>query len=321
MPFISPGRARKPGSALTQHHYDMAATIQRFTEDTLISIANMLHEETGLDSLCLAGGVALNCVANARILEETPFKKVFVQPAAGDAGAALGAAAYAYSSLLGCGAVQVMDDAYLGPDFTDKQIEKELLSSGCTFKKLPDPELYPYVAARIAGNAIVGWFQGRMEFGPRALGNRSILANPADPEMKDILNKRVKHRETFRPYAPVVLQDRASDFFQAKQFSPFMLLAANVRPQKRDLIPAVTHVDGTARVQTVNPRQNDKLCNLISAFEKITGLPVLLNTSFNVRGEPIVCSPADAIRVFSSTKIDILVMGNFVLEKNLKNAG
>lgn len=309
------GKPRKRGEPLTQRHYDMAATLQQLTEDILIGIAGRLHAATKAQALCMAGGVALNCVANGRILAVTPFEDIFIQPAAGDAGGSLGAAAYVYHSLLNRPRTAAMRDAYLGPEFPESRIEKALSKSGCSYRKLADSALYAHVASRISEQAIVGWFQGRMEFGPRALGNRSILADPRNPAMKDMLNERVKHREPFRPYAPVVHEERASEFFSARRFSPYMLLAADVKPEMRRVIPAVTHVDGTARVQTVNRRQNERLWLLIDHFAQITGVPVILNTSFNVKGEPIVCSPEDAIRTFMGTHMDMLVLGNYILEK------
>jgi len=310
------GKPRSAKDPIEKRHCDMAATVQKLTGDILAGVARRSFDETKLGALCLAGGVALNCVANSRMLEETPFSSVYVQPAAGDAGGALGAAAYAYHSILGRPRAEgLMPTAYLGPEYPDSRVRTVLSGMGRPFKRLDDRELFPYVSGRIAQRRIVGWFQGRMEFGPRALGNRSILADPRDPGMKDLLNERVKHRESFRPYAPVVQEESAAEYFDAKQFSPFMLMAARVLPEKRNVIPAVTHVDNTARVQTVSRSQNERLWLLIESFEKITGVPVLLNTSFNVKGEPIVCSPEDAIRTFADTSMDMLVLGNYILEK------
>jgi carbamoyltransferase len=309
------GKDRKPDDKIEQRHCDIASSLQKFTEDTLVTIINNLYNETKLDKLCLAGGLFLNCVINSKILENTPFKQVFVQPSAGDSGGALGVASYIYHSILGNNRNYVMNDAYLGPDFSSNQIRRALLNNGIAFRELSDTELFPYIAKQIAQNKIVGWFQGRMEFGPRALGNRSILANPCNPEMKELLNSKVKKRESFRPYAPAVLEERVNEFFQIKQLSPFMLLSGIVKDDKISIIPAVTHIDKTARIQTVNKNINPKLWQLIKEFENIMGVPVLINTSFNLRGEPIVCAPQDAISCFRRSKMDCLVLGNYVAEK------
>jgi carbamoyltransferase len=309
------GKERKNGEAVQQRHCDIAASIQKFLEDALINALRKIHKEFGIARLCLGGGVFLNCVANGRILEETPFSEVFIQPAAGDSGGALGAASYIYNTFLGNARNYTMADAYLGPEFSDSHIERILLQQNLEFKELAGDSLMRYVAEKIFQNRIVGWFQGKMEFGPRALGNRSILANPCNPGMKDMLNAKVKNREPFRPYAPAVLEERVSDYFEAKQFSPFMLLAAKVREDKKEMIPAVTHIDGTARVQIVNKTTNPKFWSLLRAFEGISGVPMVINTSFNLRGEPIVCSPAHALDDFLRSEMDVLVMGNFVLEK------
>ena len=311
------GKAREPDADIQQRHCDIAASLQKFTEDTLVLIANHLYRQTKIDKLCLAGGLFLNCIANSKIIEQSPFKDVFIQPAAGDSGGALGAAAYIHNSLLGNPRTFLMNDAYLGPDFSPNQIKKALLNKGMDFKELPDAELFKYVARAISENKIIGWFQGRMEFGPRALGNRSILANPINPQMKDLLNAKVKKRESFRPYAPAVLEERVSEFFEGGQFSPFMLLSGVVKEDKKDIIPSVTHIDKTARLQTVNKNSNPRFWQLIREFENITGVPVLINTSFNLRGEPIVCTPEDAISCFTRSQMDCLVLGNYVLEKPL----
>jgi carbamoyltransferase len=310
------GRARKAEDGLEERHYDIAASLQKIIEDILIGIARRIHQELKLDKLCLAGGLFLNCVANNRILEETPFKELFIQPAAGDGGGALGVASYIYNSMLKDRRNYIMADAYLGPDFSPENIRRFLLSRGVELKELGDAELCRYIAAGIAGEKIIGWFQGRMEFGPRALGNRSILADPRNPKMNDLLNSKVKHREPFRPYAPAVLEERAGDFFQAKQFSPFMLLAAKVRLDKKSLIPAVTHVDGSARVQIVKKETNPKFWLLIKEFENLTGVPMLINTSFNLKGQPIVCTPEDALVAFQDSRMDCLVLENFVIERS-----
>jgi len=309
------GRDRKPQEDIKQRHCDIAASLQKFTEDVLITIANNLYNDSKVDKLCLAGGLFLNCVANSRILENTPFKEVFIQPAAGDSGGALGVASYIYHSILNNNRSCVMQDAYLGPDFSQNQMKRALVNNGINFKEFSDDSLFKYIAQRLSQDKIIGWFQGRMEFGPRALGNRSILANPGNPEMKDLLNQRVKKRESFRPYAPAALEEKITDFFNAKQFSPFMLLSAEVNKDKKTIIPAVTHIDGSARVQSVSKNINPKLWNLIKEFENITGLAVILNTSFNLNREPIVCAPEEAVSCFKRSQMDCLVLGNYVAEK------
>ncbi len=313
------GKARKRESKIEQRHCDIAASLQKFIEETLITIARNLYNETKTDKLCLAGGLFLNCIANSKILEETPFKQIFIQPAAGDSGGALGAASYIYHSILGNQRNYVMTNAYLGPDFPANQIKRILLNYNFVFKELNDSDLVKYIAKELSQNKIVGWFQGRMEFGPRALGNRSILANPCNPNMKELLNSKVKKRESFRPYAPSVLEERAGEFFKLQSPSPFMLLAPQVREGKRELIPGVTHIDGTARVQTVSKNTNPRFWQLIKEFENITGVPVIINTSFNLKGEPIVCTPQDAISSFQRSQMDYLVLGNYVVEKRVKS--
>lgn len=309
------GVPRQPESELTQRHFDLAASLQAFLEDVLLAITRHLHERYRLPDLCLAGGVSLNCVANGRIIRETPFERIFVQPGAGDSGTAVGAAAYAHAQLLGGGRPAPMTDAYLGPAFTDADCERALKEKDIPYRRLPEPDLQEHVAARLAEGRIIGWYQGRMEFGPRALGNRSILANPCRAEMKDILNDRVKHREWFRPFAPAILAEERERYFDLPVESPYMLLAGPVHGDKQALVPAITHVDGTARVQTVAREQNPRYYDLIAAFGRRTGVPVLLNTSFNVRGEPIVCTPAEALSCFLRTDMDDLVLHNFVVDK------
>ncbi|MDD5561006.1 MAG: carbamoyltransferase [Candidatus Omnitrophica bacterium] len=309
------GKERKPLDKVEERHCDIAASLQRFIEESLVIIARNLYNYTKMEKLCLAGGLFLNCVANAKILEETPFKQVFIQPAAGDSGGALGAASYIYHTLLGNSRKFILQNAYLGPSFSSNQIKRMLINHQIDYRELDELRLIKYVARRISEGKIIGWFQGRMEFGPRALGNRSILADPRNPNMKELLNAKVKNREPFRPYAPAVLEERAADFFKAKQFSPFMLLATNVKDDKKKAIPAVTHIDGTARVQIVSKSTNPRFWNLISEFENMTGIPVLINTSFNLKGEPIVCSPEDALTDFKRSQMDILVLENYILEK------
>jgi carbamoyltransferase len=278
-------------------------------------ITHHLYHETKLDKLCLAGGLFLNCVANSKILEQGLFKEIFIQPAAGDSGGALGVAAYINNCILKNPRNDVMRHAYLGTGYSDAQIKKILLNHNIIFNEYSDEGLSKYVAQKIAKNKIVGWFQGKMEFGPRALGNRSILADPRNPHIKEMLNANVKKREPFRPYAPVVLEERAEEFFELQSPSPFMLLAPIVKEEKKEIIPGVVHVDGTARVQTINKNTNQKLWELIKEFENITGIPVIINTSFNLRGEPIVCTPENAIDSFQKSKMDCLVLGNFVIER------
>ena len=313
------GKPRGPGEELEQRHMDIAASLQKFVEDTLMAMARNLYKETKRKQLCLAGGLFLNCVANYRILNETPFDEVFIQPAAGDAGGAIGVASFIYNSVFGKTRKYVMKDAYLGPAFSDREIYRNLMKEGYEVKEFEEDELVRYVARKIFQNKIVGWFQGRMEFGPRALGNRSILANPCNPEMNDLLNRKVKKRETFRPYAPMVLEEKAGEFFELEQRSPFMLLAPKVREKKRKYIPAVTHVDGTARVQTISSTTNPLLWKLLKEFEKIAKVPILINTSLNLRNEPIACTVDDAIGCYKKSEMDCLVLGRYVVERDERN--
>lgn len=321
---------REPESKIEPHHFDIAMSIQRVTEEAMLRMANHLFEETGLRNLCLAGGVALNSVANGRILRETPFEDVFIQPAAGDAGGALGVATFIWHSILGNkrSAIKIkknnpntigpekdmMQNAYLGPEYSNEEIKKFLKEKEIIYTELDGEDLLKRTAEIVVDKRVVGWFQGRMEWGPRALGNRSILADPRDKEMQDIVNLKIKFRESFRPFAPTILLDKASEYFEFDRQSPYMLLVTQVRETKK-VIPAVTHVDGSARLQTIAREDNPLYYDLIDEFYKITGVPVILNTSFNVRGEPIVCTPEDAYTCFIRTKMDNLVMGNFLLNK------
>jgi len=309
------GRPRREREPLEQRHYDMAASLQAFTEQVLVSAARDLHKSAGSDNLCMAGGVFLNCVANEKIKEETPFKDVFIQPAAGDSGGAMGAAIFAYNSVMKNPRRYVMENAYLGPGFTAPEIERALSGRGIAFRRLGRDEAAAYAAEKIAGGKIVGWFQGRMEFGPRALGNRSILADARDPNIKQKLNSRVKKRESFRPYAPSVLEEKAGDYFEMDGLSPFMLLAPRVKAGKAGVIPGVTHEDGTARVQTVSRKENPLFWSVIMEFDRLTGVPLVVNTSFNLRGEPIVRSPEEAADCYMKSGMDCLVIGNCVAEK------
>lgn len=307
------GPARARGGAMLQRHYDIAGSLQVVLEDTVLELVRWLHEQTGSENLCLAGGVALNCVMNARIRDRGPFRNVWVQPAAGDAGTALGAALWVDARESGApGRNYVMDHAFLGPAFADEEIERFLQWSRLKYVRLTD--VAQTAAELLARDKIIGWFQGRMEFGPRALGARSILASPISADMQARLNE-IKDREDFRPVAPVVLEEEAPKWFQGAQHSPFMLFVHDVIPEKAPLIPAVRHVDGTARIQTINRQQHPLYYDTIKAFQARTGVPVLVNTSFNTRGEPIVCTPRDAIECFWSSPLDALVIGSLLLEK------
>ena len=312
------GPIRKPSEKITHHHKDIAASLQKVTEVIMFKILNHLYEITKCNNLCMAGGVALNSVANGKIKKYTKFKNVFIQPASSDAGTSLGVAFYIYNSVLNNKRDYVMNNVYLGPNFSYDEIKIFLNSNGINYQEFKDDkELIKEVAKLIFGNNVVGWFQGRMEFGPRALGNRSILANPCNPQMKKILNEKVKHREEFRPFAPVIIEEKVKEYFDIdKKDEKFMLFVYPVKESKRKLIPAVTHVDGTARLQTVNKNQNLFYHNLIMEFEKLSKVPVLINTSFNIRGEPIVCTPEDAYRCMMGTEIDYLVLSNFLIKRN-----
>lgn len=310
------GQPRKIENDVTSNHGDIAASAQKVVEDTIFHSLRYLYGKTGKENrLCMAGGVALNCVANGKITEHTEFKDIYIQPAAGDAGTSLGAALYLYHSYSGKPREFVMRDAYLGPQYSNTQCETALRSFNLSYKELPAEELCRIVAGKIADGKLVCWFQGRMEWGPRALGNRSLIADPRKKEMKDIINLKVKQRESFRPFAPSVLAERSSEYFCNGSPSPFMLFACGVRPEKAHEIPAVIHVDGTARPQTVSRETNPMYWSLIKEFENITGVPVILNTSFNVQ-EPIVCTPEDAIKCFLKTKVDYLVLNNLLISQN-----
>jgi carbamoyltransferase len=308
------GPPRQPDEKLDQRHFDIAASIQRFLEEVVLAMGRHVHARTGEKHLCLAGGVALNCVANGRLLREGPFEEIFIQPAAGDAGGAVGVAALIWNSLLGHPRTFVWPHAYWGPEYTDGEVAAVLDQAGVPYRRLGRQELLETTARLIADQQVVGWFQGRMEFGPRALGNRSILADARNPKNKDVVNLKIKFRESFRPFAPAVLSERAAEYFDIDRPSPYMLLTAQVHEDKR-VIPAVTHLDGSARLQTVSHADNPLFYDLIAEFDRITGVPVIINTSFNVRGEPIVMTPLDAFRGFMRTKMDALVMHNFVVLK------
>jgi len=308
------GPPRRPDAPLEQRHKDIAASIQRVTEDVMMALATAARRETGSRNLCLAGGVALNCVANGKVLNAGLFDHIYLQPAAGDAGGALGVASYIHHSLLGHERGFVMRHAFTGPEYGPEDVREFLTGNDIPFVELPREDLLRRVARLIDEQQVVGWFQGRMEFGPRALGSRSILADARNPENRDRVNLKIKFRESFRPFAPAVLENRAAEYFELDEPSPFMLLVAQVRPERR-VIPAVTHVDGSARVQTVDRETNALFYDLIAEFDRLTGVPVVINTSFNVRGEPIVCTPADAYRCFVETGMDYLVLGSCLLDK------
>ena len=306
---------RKPESEIKEVHRNIAASIQKVTEEIMLRIVNNLYKETGLKTLCLAGGVALNCVVNGKLLEQTPFEKIFVQPAAGDAGGAIGVAKYIWNSILGHPRQFSWQTAYYGPEFSKEAIRTFLDKRQIPYKELEQSKLIKKTAKLLTEEKIIGWFQGRMEFGPRALGNRSILADPRNKMMKNLINTRIKFREKFRPFAPSILEEFTKEYVQMTTPSPYMLFTTQVKPSKRQIIPAVTHVDGTCRHQTVSAKQNPLYYALIEEFYNLTHVPVLLNTSFNLRGEPIVCTPKDAYLCFMHSGIDYLVLGNFLLDK------
>jgi carbamoyltransferase len=320
--MLGPKRAR--GAALEPRHADIARSLQLTLEETVLRMAGWLQERSGMRQLAMAGGVALNCVMNARLRDEGGFSDIWVQPAAGDAGTALGAALWVDAQQRpGPGSSPGarrwrMEHAFLGPGYADDEVEQLLREAKLAYRRPAD--IVQETARLLAGNKVVGWFQGRMEFGPRALGARSILASPIDPSMQERLNQ-IKDREDFRPVAPVVLEEAAADWFVDAVRSPFMLFVNRVRPDKADRIPAVRHVDGTARIQTINRAQHGAYYDLVRAFGELTGVPVLVNTSFNTRGEPVVCTPRDALESFCTTALDVLAIGPFLLEKHGVAAG
>jgi carbamoyltransferase len=334
------GPPRRPESPLTQREMDIARSVQVVTEEVVLRLGRTVHAETGERNLCLAGGVALNCVANGRLRREGPFDAIWIQPAAGDAGGALGAALSVWHEYLGeerhAAEGDAMQGAYLGPAYSEQEIAAALETAGARYVSLDDDALYERVTDLLSDEKVVGWFQGRMEFGPRALGGRSIIGDPRSRTMQSVMNLKIKHRESFRPFAPAVLVERISDWFEMTGESPYMLLVAEVAKARqtpmneqqqalfgidklnvpRSQIPAVTHVDYSARVQTVDERTNPRFHRLLRSFEARTGCPVLVNTSFNVRGEPVVCTPEDAWRCFMRTEMDALVLGNHLLLKS-----
>ena len=307
------GPTRLRHEEFTAHHFNIAHSLQLVLEETVLELSNWLYQETKEDNLCMAGGVALNCVLNARIRDRGPFKNIWVQPAAGDSGTALGAAEWIDAQERHSTSKDfTMDHVYWGPEYTDDEIEKFLKWAKVPYRKLDN--VAEEGAEILAQDKIIGWYQGRMEFGPRALGSRSILASPISPSMQSRLNE-VKDREDFRPVAPVVLEEDAPEWFEGAEYSPFMLFIYDVKPEKADKIPAVRHTDGTARIQTVNSSQHPQYYNLIKAFKAKTGVPVLVNTSFNTLGKPIVSSPRDAVECFWSSPFDALIIGSFLIEK------
>ncbi len=313
------GPSRVPKSELTQDHEDVAAALQRVLEERYLHLVRSVQERTGSTRLCLAGGVALNAVANGMIREQTAVEEVYVQPAAGDSGTAVGAALEVWHATLKKPRSFVMRHAYTGPGYTDEACLAALETAGLASTLLTDDELFTTVAGRIAEGDVVGWFQGRMEFGPRALGHRSIVADPRRTDMKDILNARIKQREPFRPFAPSLLAEAAGEWFEQDYTSPFMVMVYKTRPEKRALIPAVNHVDDTGRLQTVERDVEPRYYRLIEEFGKLTGVPILLNTSFN-ENEPIVTTPQDAVECFVKTRMDLLVLGNRLVRRPAPSA-
>lgn len=315
-------RAPKDSNTLDPYYADVAASIQSVTEDIMLKLAHQAHKETGLKNLCMAGGVALNSVANGRILQETPFENLYIQPAAGDGGGAVGAAMFAYHQLLGKPRKFIMEHAYWGEEYSDADIKEFLQVKNIPYEVYEDEQkLVSYCVDNITRGKVCGWMQGRFEFGPRALGNRSIIGDPRKAEMKDIVNSKIKFREAFRPFAPVVIQEKTQEYFTlrdcANQYpSRFMLLVSPVAQDKREKIPAVTHEDGTGRLQTVKREWNPLYYDLIKNFGDATGVPVLLNTSFNLKGEPIVTTPENAMNTFMRSGLDFLVLGHYVIEKD-----
>jgi carbamoyltransferase len=309
------GRAREPGAPLTDRERDIAASLQLRLEEIAFHVLNHLHEQTGFTDLGLAGGVAYNSVMNGKILLHTPFKQVFVQPAAGDSGTALGVCYHLHNQVLKQTRGEVMTGAYTGPEFSNEEIESALQLSRLKFEVYTDKEITRRAAQDIADGLVVGWFQGRVEFGPRALGNRSIVADPRRAEMRDALNERIKKREPFRPFAPSILEERVGDYFEQTHPAPTMLMVYQIKPERRAEIPAVTHVDGSGRLQTVSRKLNQRYYQLISDFAELTGVPVVLNTSFN-ENEPIVCTPQEAIDCFLKTRMDALYLGNYAVRRS-----
>src|SRR5580700_9338450 len=313
------GEPRRPHTEIAQRDMDLAFALQQRFEEIFFHLLNRLHERVPLENLAMAGGCALNSVANGKLFDQTPFRRTYIQPAAGDEGLAIGAALHTYHSVLKQPRRHELKHSYLGPEFSESRIQSALESAGLQYRKMERGALLEAVAEQIAGGNVIGWFQGRMEWGPRALGNRSILAHPGLPNMKDVLNARIKHREWFRPFAPSILADYQHEYFEHDHPSPFMLHVYKIRPEKRKLLCAVNHVDDTGRLQTVTREENPLYYDLIAAFHRKTGIPVVLYTSFN-ENEPIVCTPEEAIDCFQRTRMDVLAIGPFLVTKPKPNA-
>ncbi|MDO8634211.1 MAG: carbamoyltransferase [archaeon] len=314
-------KTREKESQITQFHKDVAASLQAKTEEVLFHLLENLYKETKLENLCMAGGVALNSVANGKILSKTPFKRIFIQPAAGDAGTSMGAALFVYNSLMKKRREFVLTSAFLGPSFSDQKVKEYLDKNAIKYSRFrSQAEIAKKTAELVHNNSVIGWFEGRMEWGPRALGARSILSNPTNPKMQDILNLKVKHREKFRPFAPVVLFEEAHKWFECDDPIPeaadYMLMVYPVRKEKRKIIPAVTHVDGSGRLQVIRKEQHALYYQAVKEFQKLSGVPIMINTSFNIRGEPIVCTPHDAYRCMMGTGIDCLVIENYLVKRS-----
>jgi len=308
------GPRRQPGDPLEAKHQNIAASLQSLLEEVVLGLLRQLAQKTGLKDLCMAGGVALNCTLNGKIQRETPFERIYIQPAAYDGGTSLGAGLYVKHQVLGAPRDFVMDHTYWGLEYTPEECRAALDTKGLSYRQLTDEPLAAAAADLIADGNIVGWYQGRFEWGPRALGNRSIVCDPRSDRMKDVLNSRIKHRESFRPFAPSVLEERAADWFEMGEASPFMLMTCQVRKDQQARVPAITHVDGTARQQTVSRTTNPKYWSLIHAFEAKTGVPIVVNTSFN-ENEPVVNTPEEAISCYLRNDMDVLVLGQYLVEK------
>jgi carbamoyltransferase len=308
------GPPRVPRTEIEPQHADLAASVQAVLEECYFTLLNTVYQQTRQTKLCLAGGVALNCAANGKIFEQTPFQDVYIQAASHDAGTSIGAALYVQHQILQQPRTYVMRDVYYGPEYSETEIRRELDSMGLQYAQLADPDLIDETAIALSEGKIVGWFQGRMEFGPRALGSRSILADPRRRDMKDTLNRRIKYREPFRPFCPSVLAERTGEYFEVDYPSPFMVQAYKIRPAQQDRIPAVTHADGTGRLQTVERDQNPRYWNLLRRFDELSGVAVLINTSF-IENEPIVNTPGEAIDCFLRTEMDVLAIGSHLLLK------
>jgi carbamoyltransferase len=312
------GKPREPHAQIAQRDMDLAYALQHRFEEVFFHLLNALHDRVPVDELAMAGGCALNSVANGKLFEQTPFRQTYIQPAAGDEGLAIGAALHTYHSVLKQPRRAELKNSYLGPEFSDSRIQSALGAAGLESQKVDRATLLDSVAEQIAAGKVVGWFQGRMEWGPRALGNRSIVAHPGLPNMKDVLNARIKHREWFRPFAPSIMADYQHEYFEHDHPSPFMLHVYKIRPERRRELCAVNHVDDTGRLQSVAREENPLYYDLISAFHQRTGIPVILNTSFN-ENEPIVCTPEEAIDCFRRTRMDVLAIGSYVVPKSEQN--